>query len=136
MAREPIDPMDLAKMRANGVRSLAIQCHQCLHEVGAERRSPSQRPDRVIVRPEDGSHQVRDDRHRRSAELARETTATSELSSCGTQVPRGRRLALGQQVMSTWRIKVSWRDGSTSWNRPLRVSSMNLERFLRERAAR
>jgi hypothetical protein len=33
MAREPIDPTDLAKMRANGVRSLAIQCHQCLHDV-------------------------------------------------------------------------------------------------------
>jgi hypothetical protein len=33
MAREPIDPMDLAKMRANGVRSLVIHCHQRLHEV-------------------------------------------------------------------------------------------------------
>jgi hypothetical protein len=30
---EPIEPMDLANMRQNGVRSLAIQCHQCRHEV-------------------------------------------------------------------------------------------------------
>jgi hypothetical protein len=29
-------------------------------------------------------------------------------------VPRGCRLALGAQVMGTWRIKVSWWDGSTS----------------------
>jgi hypothetical protein len=29
-------------------------------------------------------------------------------------VPRGCRLALGAQAMGTWRIKVSWRDGSTS----------------------
>jgi hypothetical protein len=29
----PIEPMDLANMRLNGVRSLAIQCHQCRHEV-------------------------------------------------------------------------------------------------------
>ena len=30
---DPIEPMDLANMRQNGVRSLAVQCHQCLHEV-------------------------------------------------------------------------------------------------------
>ena len=29
----PIEPMDLANMRHNGVRSLAVQCHQCRHEV-------------------------------------------------------------------------------------------------------
>jgi hypothetical protein len=29
---DPIEPMDLGNMRANGVRSLAIQCHQCHHE--------------------------------------------------------------------------------------------------------
>jgi hypothetical protein len=29
---DPIEPMDLANMRQNGVRSLAVQCHQCLHE--------------------------------------------------------------------------------------------------------
>ena len=28
----PIEPMDLANMRANGVRSLDIQCNQCRHE--------------------------------------------------------------------------------------------------------
>jgi hypothetical protein len=35
MARsyEPIEPMDLANMRENGVRSLAVQCHQCRHQV-------------------------------------------------------------------------------------------------------
>jgi hypothetical protein len=27
-----IEPMDLANMRQNGVRSLRIHCHQCLHE--------------------------------------------------------------------------------------------------------
>jgi hypothetical protein len=31
--KEPIEPMDLANMRANGVRSLDIQCNQCRHEV-------------------------------------------------------------------------------------------------------
>jgi hypothetical protein len=30
---EPIEPMDLANMRQNGVRSLAVQCHHCRHEV-------------------------------------------------------------------------------------------------------
>ena len=30
---DPIEPMDLSNMRQNGVRSLAVQCHQCLHEV-------------------------------------------------------------------------------------------------------
>jgi hypothetical protein len=30
---DPIEPMDLANMRQNGVWSLAVQCHQCLHEV-------------------------------------------------------------------------------------------------------
>jgi hypothetical protein len=30
---DPIEPMDLANMRQNGVRSLAVQCHQCRHEV-------------------------------------------------------------------------------------------------------
>jgi hypothetical protein len=29
----PIEPMDLANMRANGVRSLAVQCHQCRHRM-------------------------------------------------------------------------------------------------------
>jgi hypothetical protein len=28
-----IEPMDLENMRQNGVRSLDIQCHQCLHRV-------------------------------------------------------------------------------------------------------
>ena len=30
---DPIEPMDLANMRQNGVRSLAVQCPQCRHEV-------------------------------------------------------------------------------------------------------
>jgi hypothetical protein len=30
---DPIEPMDLANMRQNGVRSLAVQCHLCRHEV-------------------------------------------------------------------------------------------------------
>jgi hypothetical protein len=29
----PIEPMDLANMRQNGVRSVVVQCHQCLHEL-------------------------------------------------------------------------------------------------------
>ena len=29
---EPIEPMTLSNMRENGVRSLAVQCHQCHHE--------------------------------------------------------------------------------------------------------
>src|SRR5271170_5848104 len=32
-SNDPIEPMDLANMRQNGVRSLAVQCNQCLHEV-------------------------------------------------------------------------------------------------------
>jgi hypothetical protein len=30
---DPIEPLDLANMRANGVRSLDLQCKQCRHEV-------------------------------------------------------------------------------------------------------
>jgi hypothetical protein len=30
---DPIEPMDLAKMRQNGVRSLAMRCLRCRHEV-------------------------------------------------------------------------------------------------------
>jgi hypothetical protein len=30
---DPIVPMDLANMRQNGVRSLAVHCHGCRHEV-------------------------------------------------------------------------------------------------------
>jgi hypothetical protein len=30
---DPIEPMTLGNMRANGVRSLAVQCHQCRHEL-------------------------------------------------------------------------------------------------------
>ena len=30
---EPIEPMDLANMRENGVRSLDIPCHNCRHRV-------------------------------------------------------------------------------------------------------
>jgi hypothetical protein len=29
---DPIEPMDLANMRQNGVRSLAVSCHLCHHE--------------------------------------------------------------------------------------------------------
>ena len=29
---EPIEPMTLGNMRANGVRSLAVSCHLCHHE--------------------------------------------------------------------------------------------------------
>jgi hypothetical protein len=32
-SRDPIDPMDLANMRENGVRSLNVQCWQCRHQV-------------------------------------------------------------------------------------------------------
>jgi hypothetical protein len=28
---DPIEPMDLANMRQNGVRSLDVQCNQCRH---------------------------------------------------------------------------------------------------------
>jgi hypothetical protein len=30
---DPIKPMDLANMRANGVRLLDVQCNQCRHRV-------------------------------------------------------------------------------------------------------
>jgi hypothetical protein len=32
-SNDPIVPMDLANMRQNGVRSLAVQCRGCRHEV-------------------------------------------------------------------------------------------------------
>jgi hypothetical protein len=32
-SNDPIEPMDLANVRENGVRSLAVQCHQCWHRV-------------------------------------------------------------------------------------------------------
>jgi hypothetical protein len=32
-SNDAIEPMDLANMRENGVRSLAVQCHQCRHRV-------------------------------------------------------------------------------------------------------
>jgi hypothetical protein len=32
-SNDPIEPMDLANMRQNGVRSLAVQCRGCRHEV-------------------------------------------------------------------------------------------------------
>jgi hypothetical protein len=39
----PIESMDLANIRENGVRSLDIQCHRCLHKVvaGIARSAPS-----------------------------------------------------------------------------------------------
>jgi hypothetical protein len=30
---DPIEPMDLTNMGENGVRSLDVQCYQCLHQV-------------------------------------------------------------------------------------------------------
>jgi hypothetical protein len=36
---DPIEPMDLANMRQNDVRSLAVQYHGCLHEVIMNRRN-------------------------------------------------------------------------------------------------
>jgi hypothetical protein len=56
---DPIDPMTLENMRENGVRSLAVQCHQCRHEV-VMRRPSAGRPDRAIVRAAHGLHQMRD----------------------------------------------------------------------------
>jgi hypothetical protein len=38
---DPIEPMDLANMRANGVRSLDVQCHTRRHRVNRERRPPA-----------------------------------------------------------------------------------------------
>jgi hypothetical protein len=32
-SNDPIAPIDLANMRQNGVRSLAVQCRGCRHEV-------------------------------------------------------------------------------------------------------
>jgi hypothetical protein len=40
-SNDPIVWMDLATMRANGVRSLDIQCNQCRHEVILERGQPA-----------------------------------------------------------------------------------------------
>jgi hypothetical protein len=68
---DPNEPMDLANMRANGVRSLAIHCHQCLHEVIL---NVDHVPGHLTV-PSFGPKMVctkgRDDRRRCAAELAR-----------------------------------------------------------------
>jgi hypothetical protein len=60
---DPIEPMDLANMRENGVRSLAIYCHQCHHEtvMNVDHLGGY---DGAIVWAADGVHEVRDDRHR------------------------------------------------------------------------
>jgi hypothetical protein len=31
-SKDPIEPMTLENMRENGVRTPAVQCHQCRHE--------------------------------------------------------------------------------------------------------
>jgi len=66
---EPIEPMTLGNMRANGVRSLDVSCRLCHQTV----LSAEPWPDHVPVpgiRAAHGLHQVRDHRHRRAAELA------------------------------------------------------------------
>ena len=65
---DPIEPMDLANKRQNGVRSLAVQCHQCRHEVIM---NVDHLPGDVTV-PSFGPrmvHEMRNDRRRRAAEL-------------------------------------------------------------------
>jgi len=42
-----IEPMDLANMRQNGVRSLDVMCHSCRHEVIL---NVDQYPDDLLVR--------------------------------------------------------------------------------------
>jgi hypothetical protein len=64
---DPIEPMTLQNMRGNGVRSLAVQCHECRHErimnvdhLPADLTVPSFGPRMVCTR---------NDRRGRSAEL-------------------------------------------------------------------
>jgi hypothetical protein len=68
---DPIEPMDLANMRRNGVHSLDVRCHNCRHRVIV---NVDHLPGDLTVPsfgPQMGLHHVRDDRRRRAAELAR-----------------------------------------------------------------
>ena len=47
---DPIEPMDLANIRQNGVRSLCVQCHQCRHEVITNVDRLPGRPDGVCTK--------------------------------------------------------------------------------------
>jgi len=69
---DPIEPMDLANMRANGVRSLDIQCYQCLHQVILNVDHLPGDIHGAVIRAPHSVHQVRDDRRRCAAELAGE----------------------------------------------------------------
>jgi len=55
MARsyDPIEPMTLANMRENGVRSLDVRCWQCHHETDCD-----------LLRAAHGVHEMRDCRRR------------------------------------------------------------------------
>ena len=52
---DPIEPMDLANMRENGVRSLWVQCNQCRHTtvMNVDHLSPTISP---CIRAADGVH--------------------------------------------------------------------------------
>ena len=66
---DPIEPMDLANMRQNGVRSLAVQCPQCRHEVILNVDHLPGDLTVPIVRASHAVHKVWNDRRRRASEL-------------------------------------------------------------------
>jgi hypothetical protein len=47
----PIEPMDLANMRENGVRSLDIQCHRCQQGVAGSATSAPSVAEFEVIKP-------------------------------------------------------------------------------------
>jgi hypothetical protein len=67
---EPIEPMTLGNMRANGVRSLDVCCWGMPPPGDPERRPVARSRGGADVRSAHGVHAMRHDRRRRAAELA------------------------------------------------------------------
>jgi hypothetical protein len=86
---DPIEPMDLANMRQNGVRSLEITCHQCRHKTVMNVDHVPRRPHGEVVRAAHGVHEMRDHRRRRQTELARAGAALVRRRAASRCRPRG-----------------------------------------------
>jgi hypothetical protein len=99
---DPIEPMDLANMRQNGVRSLAVSCHLCHHEAII---SAAPWPDAVPV-PRSGrgwcargagSSALTRGRTGRSSRRARNGGKTTK-GRCGAEQNRALRLLAGSPL--------------------------------------
>jgi hypothetical protein len=91
---DPIAPMDLANMRHNGVRSLAVQCRGCLHEVITSVDHLPGDCHSALVGAKNGVHEMRDHRRRRAAELVGESEAMKRPSTRKPSPPASKRVDL------------------------------------------